>query len=238
MASPVDAGRIATNITTATDPWTVNLPASIAAGDLLVLFTRAAGAQSPTTPSGWTLFRQSVDDANDDITQVYWRVADGSEGSTMSFDWSAAAKGCAICWRITGADTTKSPRPIEGQAANVGTTANANPNAASGLDGSRDYLFLVILAMDSETATFTAPSGYSNTVTANSGTAGAVATNCMAAGASRQATVSSEDPAAWTSSAPGAGWTSFTIAIWPAIPPIQNVTPIHVNRAMGLGAQY
>lgn len=80
----------------------------------------------------------------------------------------------------------------------------------------RDYLFITVIGMDSETATATAPAGYANTASANSGTGGAVATNCMIWGASKQTTaVTSDDPGAWTSSAPNAGATAWTIAIPP-----------------------
>lgn len=90
----------------------------------------------------------------------------------------------------------------------------------------QDYLFLTVIGMDSETATATAPSGYSNTQAANSGTGGAVATNCMIWGASKQATsVSSDDPGAWTSTAPANGVTAFTIAI-PAPVVVPKSTPV------------
>lgn len=48
MAAPVDAGRATTNITSATTPWTINLPGSIASGDLLVMFLQVANGRSVT----------------------------------------------------------------------------------------------------------------------------------------------------------------------------------------------
>jgi hypothetical protein len=58
VASPVDAGRNTTNITTADDPWTVNLPASIGSGDLLIVAGRTGGNQTFNLP-GWVVVARS-----------------------------------------------------------------------------------------------------------------------------------------------------------------------------------
>jgi hypothetical protein len=224
MASPVDASRTPTSIATATTPLAINLPGSISAGDLLIMFIRTAGAQTLTTPAGWTaLVTNNAADATDDVTGVFWRKADGTEGATVNVTPSAAAKAAAVVWRITGAaDPTVTPPQVS--SAVVGTAANsANPPSISPTGGSKDYLFLILGGLDGEGIAFT-HSVYTNLQSANSGTAGAVATNCIIAGATRQATTATEDPAAFTHTVPSTGCTAFTIAVHP--PPVPKQTNV------------
>lgn len=230
MAAPVDAGRNTTNVTASSDPWTVNLPGTIGAGNLLVLYARAASAVTFNTPSDWTVstfVNNDTSDASDDVTSMFWKVATGSEGATLSLDLSAAAKGAALCWRITGADTTVEPDE-EGA---VGTGANANPPAITPPGGSSDYLFLACIGLDGETQTFTQPSGYSNLIQANSGTGGAASTNVRLGGASVQRTgVSTEDAGAWTHAAPSSGWLTNMFAVEQSAVPASLLLPNQNRR--------
>mgnify|MGYP001565130996 CR=1 FL=1 len=105
MAQPYDAARATTNVTAAADPWTVNLPAGIVAGDALLVFMRTGGAQTFNLPAGWSwLVQNDTGDASDDVTSIIYRKADGAEGATLSVDLSAAAKGAAIAYRIPYAE--------------------------------------------------------------------------------------------------------------------------------------
>jgi len=225
MASPVDANRLATSIATAVDPWTVNLPTGITAGQLLIMLVRSAGAQTvASAPTGWTaLITNNVADATDDVTGIYYRWADGSEGSTVSVDWSAAAKGFAIVWRVTGAINPATQVPQVTAGATHTTTANtANPGSISPTGGSKDYLFIAVMGQGGELNSPTvAPTNYGNLVPGNSGTAGAVGTNCTGGGGSRQVTTATEDPAVFTHPAADLGGIAFTIAIHPAPPHVR-----------------
>jgi hypothetical protein len=220
MASPVDAGRAQTNISTAADPWTVNLPGSIVSGDLLLMYTRQAGATGGGSNAGWSGVNGINDDgsdASDDVTDTFWKIADGTEGATISWDQGGSTKGAAICWRITGSglDPGTSTTPIFTNTVVTSAAANINPGACTPTGGSADYLFISIVGMDSETGTAT-NAGLSNVVSANSGTGGAVATNCIIWGGSVAATTASQDVGAWTSSAPASGASAWTIAVYPA----------------------
>jgi hypothetical protein len=227
MASPVDAGRATTNISTAADPWTVNLPSSIVSGDLLVLFVRfPASTGSSVGATGWlnTLPTESPD-AADDNNEVWSKTADGTEGATMSWDVNGSLKGAVIVWRVTGASAATIPpgdKNPEDSSATVTAAANINPASFTPAlpGGSKDYLWLSLVGMDSETGTATNGT-LSNVVSANSGTGGAVATNCIIWGGSLASTASSIDIAAWTSTAPASGASAYTIAVYPttAAPP-------------------
>lgn len=217
MASPVDAGRATTDITAAADPWTVNLPASIASGDLLVLFARNQNQSALGTNTGWTPLVDDNTDASNDRTVVLYRVADGTEGATMSLDWGSTCKGGAIVWRITGALTTGTF--IEATVtANVG--ANMDPGSCAVTGGPKDVLAIACGGVDNETGSFTAaPSGYTNLQNANSGTGGAADTNVLIGGATLEITgTSSVDPDAFTNAAPTTanGGTAVTLVVHPA----------------------
>lgn len=215
MAAPVDAGRATTNVSTAASPWTVNLPGSIASGDLLVMFLQVANGRS-VTATGWTQFVEDASDGSADNHIVLYRVADGSEGATVSVALTGGTgKGAAIVWRVTGAKTSGT---ILTSATVVNQNANIDPASASTDGGtSADVLSIVMGGVDGETQTFSAaPSGYSNLQTANSGTGSTPATNCVIGGATKGLTaVTSENPGAFTNSAPTTanGGTGFTVLV-------------------------
>ena len=236
MASPVLAATAVTNVATAGDPLSVNLPAGMSVGDLLLHFTRTPTGQNTSVPAStdsgpWTLFAQDTSDASDDLTQAYWAQVHGGEGATMQWDMGGSTKLASITARITGA-ADPTVRPPADSAVTIGTTANANPGlfTPSTPAGTFDFLWISFLGLDSETATFTQPAGYTTRVVANTGTAGAVSANCMIAIASKQSTAASEDPGAWTSSAPNAGFAAFTIAVYPTIPTVPNPNPLYLRR--------
>lgn len=226
MAAPSVAAVSTTDITSATTPWSVNLPSGIQSGDLLVLLMRTASTVTITTPSGWTLLASSTADSSNDVTAVYWRRATGTEGSTVSVSLSGSAKGCAMVWRITGAADPNIT------AAATGTSANPDPPATPALTG--DYLFLWLGGWEGEQ---TNPPGgsppfYSKDGGAGSGTAGSIATNCRVAGASRQRTglaSQSEDPEAWTISASD-DWTAFTLYVTEPAAPKSLAIPHPIQR--------
>jgi hypothetical protein len=136
---------------------------------------------------------------------------DGTEGASESWDLAASQKGAVIIWRITGVELST---VAEASTATVTTGANIDPASFTPSGGSKDYLWLSVIGMDSETGT--ASNGtLSNVVSANSGTGGAVATNCIIWGGSLASTASSINIAAWTSSAPATGACAYTIAVYP-----------------------
>lgn len=216
MASPVDAGRATTSVATGADPWTVNLPASIAAGDLLLVWLCNQGASTFNLPAGWSwlLNNRSQPNSGDTLACMY-RLADGSEGATVSVDLTAAVKGAAIAWRITGAEDPATQAPEISAAHDTTGTNTANPPSISPTGGSKDYLFFVVAEMDGEAITGFSHSVYVNDQATNSGTAGAAGTNLEIGGASRQATTATEDPAVWTHGLANSGVTAYTIAIHP-----------------------
>lgn len=224
----MDAGRATTGISSATSPWTVNLPASIASGDTLILKARSCAGATFTTPAGWSvLLANNSSDASDDNTAMYYRKADGTEGSTLSLTLSTTNRGAAIVWRITGAaDPTITPPEIT---TSLYTTGNTNPVSITPTGGSKDYLWITTLANDGTGGASSGgqPSGYSNFIDQQDGGGGGAATKDRVQGASKTSTASSEDPGVWTNSAPNSGGISTTIAVYPAGPTAASLLPHH-----------
>jgi len=213
MASPTVATTNSTSISVAADPWgTVNLPASIAAGDLLVVFGRTGGAQTFNLPTGWNwAIQNDVSDANDDATSVIYKVANGGEGASFSWDMSGSAKGASIAYRIAGHNGGFQVIPTP---TTFTTAANSADPPTTGTIPSDDYLIIVFAGCDGESVTFTAPTNYGSIINQNSGTGGAVATNCRIASAVRSPTgITSEDPGTFTHGATAIGGTAITLAI-------------------------
>lgn len=242
MAAPVDAARAVTNVSTATQFWSVNWPAGIVAGDLVLAWFRTAnGAVGGPPSTNWNSLVTDSADASDDYCAVYVKRCVGGESGTVTFDFSASCKGAAILWRVTGApDPILEIEPTISAAARGTTAANsADPGSVAPPGAPVDTLYFALGGGDGEAGAYTgAPTNYGNLQAANSGTGGAAASNCFIGGASRQILASSSDnPGVFTHGGHTSAWTAFTVAI-PGLVLIQDVTPIHVGRAMGLGARY
>lgn len=225
MATPVDAGRAVTQVASAGDPWTVNLPGSIADGDGLLIAARCDGPAVFNTPTGWSSIFSSAADASDDTLQIWARDADGTEGASLSLDLTASAKGVAIAWRFTGAGLIAT---WEVSAVATGTTSPVNPPSLTPAGGSDDWLWLAIGSCEGEQATTTAPADYSNWQHASSSNAGAVDTNCRIFGGTKGTTgTTTEDPGTIAISV-NDDWMAVTIAIPPLV--IPDVEQPHLNE--------
>ena len=143
MAFPV-ATTATTNGTTATGSPVVNLPASIAAGDLLLCVFRVAVAGVIGWPAGWTELFDASSDGADDQMAMAWKKADGTEGTTMTLSCTSG-KFAALSWRITGAETGATQQ----LASDDFNRANENPITGNWTSG---------------TSTFTDPQIVSNVV--------------------------------------------------------------------------
>lgn len=219
MASPAVGSRNGNGLTTAGTTFTTSSIGSVV-GQLYIIFLRITGAATGISVNAtggtgaFTEFTPANNDASDDTTTCWYRMYTGGEAATITATWTGSNKAACTYYAITGAETpgTQPPEAV----AQVGTGANADPDPITPTGGSKDYLFLVFLAMDGETQTISqAPTNYVNLIAFNSGTGGSAATNCRVGSAERALTAASDDPGAFTSDAPGAGWTAFTVAVHP-----------------------
>src|SRR6478609_834135 len=92
-------------VTTTSTSHVVPTPTSFASGDVLVLVSNVdSKSVTIATPSGWTL----IDDISTSVAlgnrcRVWTKVADGSEGSSVTLTLSTAKLGSAIMYGLIGA---------------------------------------------------------------------------------------------------------------------------------------
>lgn len=215
MASPTVTASATTNGTTSTATPTINLPATVNANDIIVVFIRADNEEAYTWPANWNLLISDASDGSDDQTGCRWKLAVGNEdGTTIQLSRTNSGKFSALAYAIGGANNV--------EVGSLGTGASTTPDppnfAPSG--GTQDYLWLWMGGWEGEQTSPPAgnPTNYTNPIGANSGTAGAVTTNCRVASARRATTAASENPGTWTISASD-DWTAFTMALWFTTPP-------------------
>lgn len=195
---------------TAGTSHTVNLPADIAEGDLLLVFFVAVywlSAPSITFPEGWTQLFQTPYGAS--ITFGGWyRIADGAEGATITVTTSSTDKAGHTSYRITGYSGT----PESGTAA-TGNTATPNPPNLTPSWGAKDTLWFVCAGTKSgsKQALIGCPTNYTNCRIEF------VGTGCCLGSSRRELNAASEDPGTFSMSY-SQYWIANTVAIQPAVP--------------------
>ncbi len=198
MAFPSIRSSIVTNGTTASATPVVNLPATISAGDTIIVWFKNATAGAIGWPANWNELVDASPDASVGQIGLAWKKADGTEGGTTISLTSGNGKFAAIAWAIQDAhDPTVRPPQISTVA--VGTTGEPNSTVVTPTGGAKDYLFGALYAMEGEQTGVTSyPASYTlGQHFANSGTAGAVTTNCTLGGAWRQLNAASDDAGVW-----------------------------------------
>ncbi len=187
---------------TNTTSHTVNLPATVNSGDLLIIVCRVGGTIN-SIPSGWTVFVSHT------ANPVYALIADGTEdGGTATVGTSSASVGAFRVIRISnhGVDLVGL---WNGSSVYIGHVSSADPPSVNPVDWDvLDTLWIATTVTSNSGQTITGyPSGYTNTGYSITGFTG-VAT------AFKNSAAASEDPGAFTLGASGA-WLARTIAVSP-----------------------
>jgi len=211
MASPTIASTGASSETASGTTHTINYPATVNAGDLLISIIsgdNAAVSFSSPTDDNVELFDTEHSDGAMNFA-CYYKTAVGDEDSG-SFTVTSAGddQSTSKCWAIAGASTVQAP-----EESTVAEGASANPDASSvtPTGGSKDYLFLWCAGWDQKDTMSVFPTGYSSTGYYNfSGGA----TGCSIGWGFKAATASSDDPSAATKSG-SEQWLCRVIAIHP-----------------------
>lgn len=200
----------ANNTTSATTSHTVNLDASISSGDLLLVWFVVDGVETTTWPdASWLPLVDSIGAQH--TTDVFYRDATGSEGSTITVTTGGSQNSSSLYWRIPAAawHGTTPPEAASG-------TANNNspdpPNLAPSW-GAEDNLYIAGCGYNDGRTTV---SGYSTNYTDNQtniqdGAAGGVGVGV----ASRDLNATSDNPGTMSLSA-AENHSAFTIAVRPA----------------------
>jgi len=189
----------------------VNLPAGIAAGDLLLLFVDCTGGASTvptiTTPAGWTALT-SGGLGNATKTLVAWKTATGAEGATVAITTNIATSRSAVTMRITGHDPSGAAAILlAGQSDGGNPNKFPNPPSLTATWGIRSTLWLASGNIAAPLGISGLPSGFQASYGPGFGV--------QVATLGSNATVI--NPSAFTSSGVF-NWLAYTLAILPATP--------------------
>jgi hypothetical protein len=207
VAFPTVAATNATAFSASTTNIVLNLPASIAANDLLTVFVNAhddAGVTAPTltTPSGWTQLFHAQSVGNARTLAAYYKVASGSEGATLSIAVDVTVSGASTSYRFT--DYTGTP---EAGTTATGTSTTPDPPNLTPSWGADDDTWIVVCACTNNTSDLTAPTNYGSlSQPRDSGSTQQLAS------ATRDLNATSENPGTFAN-ANNAGWSANTVAI-------------------------
>jgi hypothetical protein len=158
---------------------------------LLILFGRDEDGGTWTHPSGWTTLISRLNGGSRTI--VYWRIADGSEGSsiTVSHTGTPDASGHWSC-RITGYSGVGDH--FQATASDQGLTTSPDPPSLTPTDGAADYLWICgyhASGNDSDADAF--PANYTHLTFTQKYADGTLSEGGLAV-AARQLNAASEDP--------------------------------------------
>jgi len=212
LAAPVVASVTETAFGTDTTNHYVNMPATVNAGDLLIVLFTNDGSATVTTPAGWSLLASDDNEPHVRLS-VYYKIAAGTEGgTTVNFITSGVEQAAAQVYRITDWHGTTPP---EISTAATGTSTRPNPASLdpAGWDVA-DTLWLAVAGQDrgDQSGTTAYPASYTDGIStlSSEGTA-----SCRTLSARRVLAAASEDPGAFTIPV-SEEWVAFTIAVRPA----------------------
>lgn len=105
MAFPIVEATAVTNHSADQTTHVINLPASIAAGELLLLWfcvDKSAGL-TVSTPAGWTLLEDVTSSSGSTERAVLFsKTASGSEGATVNITTNNSESSSALAFRLSG----------------------------------------------------------------------------------------------------------------------------------------
>lgn len=218
-----------------TSTQTVALPASITAGDLLVIVvtvSRQSATTTPssfiTTPAGWTavfgLTGASSDGVGDIVTRIFSKVATGSEGASVSVT-SASRRGSHHSFRINGTSGAAASIECATGTASADTDIDPDPATVTPSWGAKDTLFIAVAAKETGLTTApTAPTNYSNVLNATNDAGGVNTTTTSTA--RRELNAASDNPGIFDYVDGGDRWLATTCAVEPAAATGRPIAPI------------
>lgn len=197
----------------------VNMPTGISAGDQLLAYIACSTPGNAPSRAGWDALSCNGDlgGSSTGSLHVFSRIADGSEGSSVTFTTPASCLSVTQCDRIT--DYNGTPQTTAGVTQSSGT--NPNPPALTPPGGASDRLWITLVGYGNGTQTISSyPSSYTNGRNFRQHSV----TNRGVGIAYRELNAASEDPGSFTVSGSAAA-RSLTIAIEPAPTNVAPDTP-------------
>lgn len=215
MAFPQVASRTNTAFPTAATTHSANYPATVDAGDLLLLLCGFKADPTITTPAGFSSIAggQASGSAAGNKSGLYGRVADGTEGGgTVSITINQSRRGSAQIIRVTGWYGTLAG--VEAAFVNTSGTTNPNPPSLSPSWGSAQNLFIAgLCTSDDDEYPTAAPTNYTDISYIQAG--GGADVSVTTATALRELEAASDDPGTFTLNESGNSG-AYTIAVRPS----------------------
>lgn len=216
MTSPTAAAPTTTIISTSGTAHSINMPATVNSGDLLIMFVGADNGLAPTftTPTGWSIQCALTAQGGSALSIVYVKSAAGTEGGgTVGVTTSANTDMVANVFRVLGWGGTLGTDVVSGTPATASSTA-PNPPSASWSWGSLDVLaFAAFGYSKGTTVTVSAdPTNYTGETNTWDSTNGAGIVTTQRA---LTAAASPEDPAAYTCTT--TSWVANTVVVKQAV---------------------
>jgi len=213
LAAPVVASVTETAFDTDTTDHNVDMPATVNAGDLLLVLFTNDGDETVTTPAGWSLLASARSGPQVRLS-VYYKIAAGTEGgTTVNFVTSANQQAAAQVYRITDWQGTTPP---EISAAATATSTAPDPAFLDPAGwGVSNTLWLAVAGQDrgDQSGTLAYPIGYTEGISTLSSDTNL---SCRTHSARRVLlTATSENPGPFTIPVTEQ-WVAFTIAVRPA----------------------
>lgn len=204
MAFPVPETTNSGGGATSSSSFAVPLPASIQAGDLLIIgVANTDETNIPATPTGWDLGPRS--DMSDDLYSIWTRTADGAEGASVTVTWPGGDEQVrAWSYRISGWGSFSFGSPSQGGSGTQPNTALYTPPG-----GADDILWI--------NCVFCSASGHEigNPPTNYTQGPGSDGTGVTTRTAYRAINAVSQDPGESACSGSTHGWDSLLIAVYP-----------------------
>lgn len=211
-ASPNIASVTEKTFTTDVTNHAVNMPASVTAGDLLLVVITTDGNAAVTTPTGWNeLWNTTTGTAL--RAGGYAKIAVGNEGgTTVNFVTTSIEQAAAQVYQIQNWYGTLDGLAVGNSVISASDTT-ANPPALSPNWGTADTLWIPVVHTSTGRTITSGPTGYSNLISTRSGDTTA---SGQIASARLSKNTASEDPGVFTFSSTGVTSVAQTIAIAPA----------------------
>lgn len=186
---------------------TVNLPASISNGELLIVFFSTDGDNVATFPGGWTKIF-NVSDTRDIHLSVAYRIADGNEEATITVTTTSSETSTHISFRITGHNSSTNAPEISTGA--QGTNVNPDPDSLTATWGAGNNLWIAMSANDDNETVDAYPTNYDSNQHSLDGGGGPT----LAVATYNYNTTDTQDPGTFTIGA-SEEWIAATLVVQP-----------------------
>lgn len=208
---PVVAATNANSDTGNDTSHSVDLPAGIQSGDLLLIFWADRERTSTvTTPTGWTVL-YSQTHGSDRRAICYYRIADGTEGSTVTITSSGNLRTAHNTYRISAG--TYTGIPVAGTPSTGNNEYPNPPNLTSGF-GAVPTLWIAAAHAGSNSTYSYIPDNYTDLVEVSTGGQTDNDDRYATMGTVRRTTSAvSENPNTFTISQGSQDWCANTVAI-------------------------